>query len=209
MKISMSKLIESAQKEQKTPVIYQDVFREYFESAERALIKSGYDKRYPKLFNDICEYAAHYRLNVQHKGIMFMGGTGCGKTEGAIRLAAMLDIEFVTTSEIIKAFGTEEYYRLILKCDIHGKPLDLIIDEVGTEPNPYIYYGTKYNVIADVLRDRYDAFKFHGSKTIITTNMPLTEIQAVYDDRVESRCWEMFKIVSYGGCDYRKMKVSA
>ena len=206
MKISMEKLIESAQAGKG---IEPDVItlNEYQSSACRALLKSGYDERNPKLFSDLSDYAARFRLGCQPLGLMLSGGTGCGKTEGVIRLAAMLNIEFVTVIETLKAFGTDEYYNLIAKRAIlSGKIKDLIIDEVGDEPMPYKFYGTDYNVIADVLKIRYDAFKFDGARTIITTNKTIKELEQLYGQRVESRCWEMFKIKSYAGQDFRKKK---
>ena len=201
-------VMKNAQQNERRPD--QDVLKQQMDKAARELIQTGYDRRYPKLFDDVAKYIALWRMGFASTGYMIMGNTGCGKTEAARRLSAMLKIEFVTTSELMECFGSEEYYRMVKQPDFFsGKPGALIIDEIGTEPRPFMHYGTAYNVIADVLQMRYDAFKFHGAKTIITTNLRFDELDEAYGDRVESRCWEMFRVKQYRGEDFRKSHKTA
>ena len=177
------------------------------DKAAKELIDTGYDRRYPKLFDDVANYVALWRMGFANTGYMMMGNTVCGKTEAARRLSALLQVQFVTTSELLMAFGTEEYYRMVRQPDFFSnEPGPLIIDEIGTEPRPFMHFGTKYNVLADVLQERYDAFKFYGAKTIITTNLNFDELEEAYGDRVESRCWEMFRAKQYRNDDFRKVK---
>lgn len=183
----------------------QEVLKECKDIAAQELIETGYDRRYPKLFDDVVLYIALWRMGFANTGYMIMGNTGCGKTEAAMRISALLKIEFITTSDLLEAFGSDDYYRMVRQPDFFtGEPSPLIIDEIGTEPRPFIHYGTKYNVIADVLQMRYDAFKFYGAKTIITTNLKFDELDEAYGDRVESRCWEMFRSKQYRMADCRK-----
>lgn len=162
MMFSLNQLLDQAvekakQKERKPD---PEEFRFQKAQAEKELLDTGYDRRYQKLFGDVASYAALWRMGFANTGFMMMGGTGCGKTEAARRLSAMLKIEFVTTSDLMSAFGTSDYYTMIKQPEFFtNQPQALIIDEVGTEPRPFMYYGTKYNVIADVLQERYDAFK--------------------------------------------------
>lgn len=199
----LGEVVREAKQKKRNPD--QNKFRAQKAVAEKELLDTGYDKRYPKLFDDVASYAALWRMGFASTGYMLMGGTGCGKTEAVKRLSAMLRIEFVTTGELMEAFGTPDYYRMIRQPDFFsGKPQALIIDEIGTEPRPFVHFGTKYNVIADVLRERYDAFKFHGARTIVTTNLCFEELEEAYGDRVESRCWEMFRSKQYSSDDFRK-----
>lgn len=208
MIFSMDKLAEEtlakAQAKQRKPD--PAVFRARKLEAEKELLDTGYDKRYPKLFDDVASYAALWRMGFISSGYMLMGGCGCGKTEAAIRLSAMLRIEFVTTGMLLEAYGKSEYYDMVKQPDLLMKPGPLIIDELGTEPRPFLHFGTKYNVMADVLRERYDVFKIYGAVTIITTNMTLAELDEAYGGRIESRCWEMFKVKEYSFTDFRKQE---
>lgn len=160
----LGEVVREAKQKKRSPD--QKKFRAQKVIAEKELLDTGYDKRYPKLFDDVASYAALWRMGFASTGYMLMGGTGCGKTEAVKRLSAMLRIEFVTTGELMEAFGTPDYYRMIRQPDFFsGKPQALIIDEIGTEPRPLIHFGTKYNVIADVLRERYDAFKLNDAQS--------------------------------------------
>ena len=200
-------MIKARQKERRPD---QDELKRQMDNAAQELIETGYDRRHPKLFDDVVKYIALWRMGFASTGYMMMGNTGCGKTEAARRLSALLKVEFVTTSELMECFGSDEYYRMVKQPDFFSnKPGPLIIDEIGTEPRPFMHYGTAYNVIADVLQMRYDAFKFHGAKTIITTNLRFEELDEAYGDRVESRCWEMFRVKQYRCDDFRKSRQTA
>ena len=180
-------------------------FRTERDKVSEEMLASGYDRRNEKLFNDVAGYIALHRMHSVKTGYMLMGTVGCGKTEGAMRIAAMLKIPFYTTGELLDMYGTPEYYGAVKSIEFFSnKPGDMVIDELGTEPRPFMYYGNKYNVMADVLRERYDYFKFYGARTIVTTNLTFEELEKAYGNRVESRCWEMFKIKQYSGKDYRK-----
>lgn len=207
MIIQVGELVEQtmrkAQQKERRPDL--ELFKQQKDKVAQELVETGYDRRYPKLFDDVVSYVALWRMGFNSTGYMLMGNTGCGKTEAARRLSALLRVEFVTSGELLEAFGTEEYYRLVKQPDFFsGKPGPLIIDEVGMEPIPFVHFGTKYNVIADVLQMRYDAFKFHGAVTIITTNFTFEQLHQAYGDRVESRCWEMFRVKQYQSADFRK-----
>lgn len=167
--------------------------------------QTGYTDAFPELYTDIVTYIARYRLGCQRRGLLLMGGTGCGKSEGLLRLAGILKIEYVTASDILAVFGTAEYYRMVRQPDFFsGIPAALVIDELGAEPRPYVHYGTRHNVMADVLAMRYECFKHGGARTIIGTNLNLDELHEAYGDRVESRFWECFQMATYDGPDFRK-----
>lgn len=182
-------------------------YKETFAAVRKQLLDSGYTEAVPELFGELCDYAARYLLGCEPKGLVLIGSCGIGKTEGVRRLSAILRIAFVTTEMLISAFGSRDYQDMISGTDFFGeKGRDLIIDEVGTEAIPLVYYGTRYNVLEDVFYARYNAFKTFGSRTIITTNKNLEELKRIYGGRVSDRFWESCRIREYGAPSMRKMK---
>lgn len=207
MKIKLEELQADAQEEVREPDPVKLAEKERFVRSK--LLKSGYSDAFPELFGDLVTYAARHLLGCQRRGLLLMGSVGCGKTEGVKRLAAILNIEYVTTGDVLEAFAasTSEYLAMIKQPEFFsGRPRDLIIDELGTEPRPFVHFGTRYNVMADVLAKRYEYFEDPRAKarTIITTNLTLDELQEAYGDRVESRFWKCLQMATYDGPDFRK-----
>jgi hypothetical protein len=56
------------------------------------------------------------------------------------------------------------------------------------------YYGNEFNVMAEILLNRYEQFIVHGLLTHITTNLSASEIEEYYGNRVRSRMREMFNL---------------
>lgn len=74
----------------------------------------------------------------------------------------------------------------------------LIIDDLGAENGVVNHYGTKVNVIEEILSARYDLDKL----TFVTTN--IVNPKEVYDKRICSRMNEMFTSVLVDGKDLRE-----
>lgn len=207
MKIDLKELWIDAQAEPREPD--PEALAEKQKEVAAVMRQTGYTDAFPALFDDLVTYAARYLLGCQRRGLLLMGGTGCGKSEGVKRLAGILNIEYVTTGDVLEAFATStgDYLTMIKQPEFfHGYPQDLIIDELGAEPRPYVHYGTRHNVMADVLAKRYEYFQDcrHRARTIICTNLTLEELHEAYGDRVESRFWECFQMAEYDGPDFRK-----
>ncbi|MCR4800783.1 MAG: hypothetical protein K5860_09775 [Bacteroidales bacterium] len=73
----------------------------------------------------------------------------------------------------------------------------LIIDDLGAENGILNHYGTKINVIEEIISGRYDKDKL----TFVTTN--IVNPQDVYEKRICSRISEMFTSVLVDGKDFR------
>ena len=207
MKINLNELQIDAKSEPADPE--PEEFAEKQQMVKSMLLQTGYTDGFPELFDDLVTYAARYLLGCQRRGLLLMGNTGCGKSEGVKRLAGLLNIEYVTTDDILEAFATStgDYVTMIKQPEFFERyPQDLIIDELGAEPRPYVHYGTRYNVMADVLAKRYEYFKYprHSARTILCTNLNLEQLHEAYGDRVESRFWECFQMATYNGPDFRK-----
>ena len=75
----------------------------------------------------------------------------------------------------------------------------LMIDDLGHEPTEIVHYGMVYTPVVDLLEARYERMKY----TIISTNLPPTEIRPKYKNRLADRFNEMMNFVEFTGESYR------
>lgn len=99
-----------------------------------------------------------------------------------------------SASELANIFAADGQPALIQYAE---ESVNLIIDELGREPNPANNFGTKMNVIAFLLQLRYDHRR--SSVTHITTNLGLDDIAGHYGAYVADRCLEMFNFINFTG----------
>lgn len=154
----------------------------------------------------------HTGESINGKGVCFYGGTGTGKTRRLRWMANAFDIPFVNAvvlCEYLMQAETQEEKNEILRCylprwsEIPKHYNDLIIDDLGTEPEEQKTYGTKRYLMSDALERRYELFP--KWKTHITTNLSLNELKNRYGERVFSRLNEMCCFIALTGKD-RRMK---
>lgn len=152
----------------------------------------------------------HRNETAGNKGICFCGNTGTGKSRRVRWMSQAFNIRFVSVSSLCRDLMNcqNEYEREeLLSClpprwDIVPEHYnDLILDDLGSEPEQQNVYGTKYNLIADVIQMRYE--KFPKYKTHFTTNLSRQEICSRYGERVFSRMCEMVHFISLAGSDRR------
>lgn len=75
-----------------------------------------------------------------------------------------------------------------------NKPATICIDDIGTEIGEVSHFGTRVDVIKQLLYARYDYLN-RGIKTHATTNCSLNTLASVYGERLYSRMNEMFNFV--------------
>jgi len=143
---------------------------------------------------------------VKKQGIILHGGVGSGKTLLLIvwtRFRQRLLNQRVLMINNYKGYREIEYCyftpsdltRLFIK---HGYSLFekdfgeiLILDDIGisTEGN---YYGTKTNILEEIIFARYESFKRNnGLELYCSTNLLSTQLAEVIGDRAYSRLLEM------------------
>ncbi|MFZ4464039.1 MAG: hypothetical protein ACOYN5_09325 [Bacteroidales bacterium] len=155
-----------------------------------------------------CYFTGHpdadkYGINLS-KGILLLGGVGCGKTtimkafssnqyqSYKVISARALGYEFSENGfkSIIQYSRTEN----IALNPFGQTELGLCIDDLGTDEERK-HYGEKVNALAEIILNRYD--NLHRTQTHITSNLNATMIESAYGPRIRSRMREMFNVLSF------------
>ena len=136
------------------------------------------------------------------KSLLFYGSTGLGKTflSSCIAKNLMDNGKIVIYSRAPKLFGMYEDYKFgrnpdktlideIYNCDL------LIIDDLGTESKN----SMNISLILEIINERTSENK----KTIINTNLDLSELTKQYSQRFTSRIIEYFITCKFTGKDIR------
>ena len=151
-----------------------------------------------------------------NKGLLLFGDLGLGKTMTLHALRTYVnsvvrrglksqesDYRMVywwkSASELANVYASDGQSALIQYANPY---VNLVIDELGREPNPASCYGTKMDVIAYLLQLRYDYRR--TSVTHITTNLNLKAIASTYGTYIADRCLEMFNFIEFTGKSLRK-----
>jgi hypothetical protein len=157
----------------------------------------------------VADYLADRRVGQCKVGATLWGACGTGKTATARALARITGGRFVRAIDLAEAWiaDTEAFEERYL----HPTPYtsatglyvpDLIIDDIGREPEAN-RYGTRLEVIANVidawegLLERYDA------RLIVTTNLLPEDVANRYHARTLSRLAGMTRAIRFAGPDRR------
>lgn len=150
------------------------------------------------------KYAASFTTS--SKNIMFMGGTGLGKTHLSLAIANTVinrgfSVVYGTAQNILsdlqnENFGRDDnlryYERAVLNCDL------LILDDLGTEFKSAYTVACLYNIINSRLSAKLP--------TIISTNYTFDELEEKYDQRITSRIAGEYRPLILVGNDIRYIK---
>lgn len=139
------------------------------------------------------------------ENLLFQGTTGLGKTfmcncvakelldkgKTVIYQTAFKILEILESYKFKKDNNplTEENYKMLFDCDL------LIIDDLGTEVTNSFTNSEIFNIVNTRI--------IEGKKTIISTNLPLTEIWQTYTGRTLSRILDHFRLLQFFGKDLR------
>lgn len=144
------------------------------------------------------------------KGLLLIGGYGCGKTSMMRALQKIGRMIYDKNGSTIMWFRiiscnglVNEYEGLenakdkesFIKKYVSG---EVYFDDFGTE-NIASNFG-KRNLLKDILEERY----MKGNKCHLTSNLSLDEIAEKYGGRVYDRMQEMFNIIVWEGESFRK-----
>ena len=150
-----------------------------------------------------------YRDNFENEksNLLFVGGTGLGKTHLSTALAKSIiekgyNVVYETATNLFSDFendrfrdrysGEEPTSTKYMECDL------LIIDDLGTEVVTNFTVSCLYNLINTRLNKKLPI--------ILSTNLNSQEIRKLYNDRITSRLFGDFDIKMFKGNDIRKIK---
>ena len=157
------------------------------------------------LFEDLKGYATSF--NKDSANILFVGGTGLGKTHLSTAIAKTViekgyNVIYETAMNIFSDFESDRFRdRFAGEEPISGKYMEcdlLIIDDLGTEVITNFTVSCLYNLINTRLNKKLPI--------ILSTNLNSQEIRKAYNDRITSRLFGDFEIKAFKGSDIRKLK---
>lgn len=151
------------------------------------------------------------------KGVFLLGNTGTGKSRRLQWAAKAFDIPIWTASDLVMEMQNIKHpndMRELLLCnwppysDAPRHYNDLIIDDLGLEPDGQNVYGTQRYLMEDAIIKRYEVFSDPARRfvTHFTCNLTKDEIRERYGERVWSRLNEMVTFVTLAGEDRRMKK---
>lgn len=179
------------------------------------IIEEDYETIY-KLFVYFYQDEQHAdKLNIKlRKGILLTGPIGCGKTTLMNLLKHILpphkQLVMVPTRKIAYEFA-EQGIKTIHKYTTqsfrsHGSeviPRSYCFDDLGVETT-IPHFGSKINIMAEILLNRYDLFISHKMLTHLTTNLSAIEIEEQYGNRVRSRLREMVNYMIFSNSEDKR-----
>lgn len=157
-----------------------------------------------KILNSCKKYAINFTNSSPN--IIFMGGTGLGKTHLSLAIANVAinrgySVVYGSSHNILSSLQNESFgrtdnlrynERAVLNCDL------LIIDDLGTEFRSSYTTACMYNIINSRISSKLP--------TIISTNYNFDELEEKYDQRVVSRIAGEYNRLVLVGNDIRYIK---
>lgn len=158
-----------------------------------------------QVFDYCVEYTKHFDMHAAN--IIMTGTSGLGKTMLASCIAIEIarqgaSVIYDTTFNVISAFEAEKFSResggensttnRYKTCDL------LVLDDLGTEMVTAFTVAALYNLINTRLQSK--------RKTIICTNLSITEISKKYNQQIFSRISGEYVQLVFCGQDIRKLK---
>ncbi len=188
-------------KDEKTVSLkYEDLKKAFW--LEAKMLKSDYEIKNSSLYASLVGYFSGNGLD-QSKGILVMGGTGCGKSLFFKAMQSALFTMKVSAYRIVSCIDAEQTIRMDGEYDQFKKGA-VLFDDLGTENTETVVYGNRVNVMSEILQIRYNEFQNTGQKTFITTNLLMEDIEKKYGTRISDRLTEMCNIIIFNWESFRK-----
>ncbi|MDC6390980.1 hypothetical protein PP182_20000 [Maribacter sp. PR1] len=220
MKKELSGLLKK-EKEIKGPLCEPYVFKKLFFKMAQEIYTStdldfevdGSNKSFLQHF---CKYwnrdkAFELLENISlRKGLLVFGSYGTGKTSSFHIIQNMakhyqvpeLWFPAISTQEVVAKFNLEKNKEDVIQYYSRGI---FLFDDLGAEMkgNNIFQYG-KEEVFERILLNRYRNFESLGTKTHITTNLSLGQIEERYGKQLADRFIKMFNLLRLDGPSRRK-----
>lgn len=158
------------------------------------------------LINDCKRYAESFPSD-SAAGLIFLGGTGLGKTHLSAAMANKIaakgySVVFESAQQILDTFEAVRFNRAeVFERRKYESCRLLIIDDLGAE-------NTTQNTISTIT-SLIDLRMVNGLKTIITTNLNSAQIKKIYGERLFSRLLGEYRVCRFLGKDIRMQKLKS
>ncbi|MBQ9848616.1 MAG: ATP-binding protein [Clostridia bacterium] len=166
--------------------------------------ENGEKEKMKKIAEGCKKYAESFPEN-KGCGLLFMGGTGLGKTHLSAAIANTVSergfsVVYESAQQIYDTLDAVRFNRMELseKKKYESCAL-LLIDDLGAE------CITQYSVSA--LTSLIDLRIVNGKKTVINTNLTLQSLKKTYGERLYSRLLGEFTVLQFVGKDIRMQKI--
>jgi len=145
-----------------------------------------------------------------HKGLLVFGSYGTGKTssfqiiQNMAKQYQLRELWFpsISTQEVVEKFNVESNKEQVIQYYSKGT---FLFDDLGAETvgNNIYQYG-KEDIFIRILLNRYRNFGSQGTKTHITTNLNLDQLEQRYGRQLSDRFIKMFNLLKLDGPSRRK-----
>lgn len=156
------------------------------------------------IYNNALHYARTF--TPESGSILMIGATGLGKTYLSACIARTVadrgySVVYDTAIRLFSDFETAKFARSAESADASRKYFAcdlLIIDDLGTEMTTQFIISALYQVVNTRLME--------GRPTIISTNLPASELKQRYSPQIASRLLGTYECYSFAGDDVRMQK---
>ena len=136
------------------------------------------------------------------KGMIIRGAPGLGKSYllGLVADNPVNNVQLLSMHEIAREMvNTGEFLGIK-----YGSFRYIYLDDVGTEENPQVHFGTKHNFFRTYIEETYAKSKKTLSRVILSTNDNFQTLETKYDFRVRERLAECFDVIDIEGTSLRR-----
>ena len=162
-------------------------------------------KQMEGIFNGCKKYAENFPDDAS-AGLLFLGGTGLGKTHLSAAIANTvaskgMSVIYESAQQIFDTCDAVRFNRMeISERKKYENCALLLIDDLGAE------CITQYSVSS--ITSLIDLRIVNGKKTIISTNLSPATIRKTYGERLLSRLLGEFRVLQFVGKDIRMQKIN-
>lgn len=199
MRFTLSQLRREIERHVEPHKIDQNLIDEQIHKTVQGLAEESILPRNKAIFNSMVKYLAETKLEARHKGLLYFGNCGAGKSFALKVIAAFRDIRYYDCEDLQERFNRDKqgFWEII------EDRKDIIIDDLGTEETKNDF-GIKFELLEKVIYKRHKMFEDFKIKTIIATNLNGDEIEKRYDKRIYSRLHQMCECINASGEDLRR-----
>ncbi|WP_282054505.1 hypothetical protein [Maribacter luteus] len=155
----------------------------------------------------LCKYfAKDLSFETEHggslnKGLFIYGNPGSGKTT-SLDIIRNISLKYnirqlwfpkIEAYEVVNKYNMDKNKDSVI---INYSKGNFMFDDIGGEHSANnIHVFGKEDIFIRIFLSRYNEFVNKGTKTYITSNLPMPAIKKRYGERVEDRFYEMFNLL--------------